>query len=132
MHQIGVLAILASMMTQLMYCVQVMFYYKYILLACNSNCKTCITSSIKCVLCNDNSHRIVDPLSFACLCDIGFYSNGPDICSACSIKCKTCQLGATLCTDCWPSSHRTITGSNCPCDDGFFDNGSGIKDCVAC
>lgn len=55
-------------------------------------------------------------------------------CLTCHYSCATCS-GATetSCNSCATNadSHRTISGNVCPCDDGYFDDGSSTN-CVIC
>ena len=44
----------------------------------------------------------------------------------CDYKCYHCIITKATCFDCKPNSHRNYDSANqtCPCNDGYFDNGS--------
>ncbi len=66
---------------------------------------------------------------------IGYFNNGSiSQCLACHYSCLACNNKNTLCLNCTTNSlsHRTFnSGANtCPCDPGYWDNGTGI--CLSC
>jgi len=82
---------------------------------CNTNATTCVVScKAGCATCNTSGDCIS--------CANGKYlSSGK--CLLCSYKCATCSESATNCTTCSHSS-RNLSLSSCPCNDGFYDDGS--------
>ncbi|CAK92802.1 unnamed protein product (macronuclear) [Paramecium tetraurelia] len=103
---------------------------------CHYSCRQCTGSSTHCTDCN-YSHRTLDG-SNQCVCDMGYYDFGIPICQptniACGVYCGNCQFisSAYQCQACALSGTFRLNNlaSNCPCQDGYFDNGSMI--CEQC
>ena len=114
-----------------------LIYHTYT--ACHPTCLLCSldSSSTSCTSCDSSLNR--DQASFpgSCDCVVG-YINAADtsvtpacIAGSCSYTCSgLCQGTASNCTACVGGTYRTLTGSSCPCDTGYFNNGVAI--CAAC
>ena len=51
------------------------------------------------------------------------------MCQTCDYSCLTCVTTAKNCTSCNVGVNR-VSGSTCPCDVGYFDNG--LAACAPC
>lgn len=75
--------------------------------------------------------------STSCPCNSSYYDNGVSLCTLCHYSCLSCfGSSSASCATCPAnsSSHRIdtllVSEHTCPCDIGFYDNGS--IDCEPC
>ncbi|KAM3128632.1 hypothetical protein pb186bvf_019261 [Paramecium bursaria] len=102
-------------------------------LTCNYTCSTCTNASV-CTGCNTvGTFRFDNSQYGSCPCLLGFYDNQTSVCQACSYRCQTCQGNPDTCLTCKivAGSMRLNITSQCPCQDGYFDDGQQIL-CQPC
>jgi hypothetical protein len=96
------------------------------------------TQSTRCISCNATRHRQITG-SFTCACTTGYYDDGTntETCAACLYSCLTCTTTNVMCVTCNSTLHRSYLNSSCPCDAGYFDNGTAMcqlcySTCLSC
>jgi len=66
-----------------------------------------------------------------CLCNSYFYDDlSNEFCPPCDHTCNTCNgTASNNCLSCGVNvtTHRTLTTGSCPCDFGYYDNGSTLN-----
>lgn len=107
--------------------------------ACHATCLLCDldNSANNCTSCDGALFRNQAVSPSACICDVGYIdaadtSVSPTcISGSCSYTCPgLCRSTAAACTACNGGMFRTLSGTTCPCDLGYFDNG--VELCVIC
>lgn len=100
--------------------------------ACHATCLLCdlASSANNCTACDSALFRSQTVSPSPCSCIVGYIDaadttlNPTCISGQCSYTCSgQCQGTAAACTACNGGNFRTLTGSTCPCDLGYFDNG---------
>ncbi|KRX06537.1 Insulin-like growth factor binding protein, N-terminal [Pseudocohnilembus persalinus] len=94
-------------------------------ITCTTPCPTCYTSGTDgCTGCDPSEFRVLDNLTYQCVCQDGYYEDIPNfgyICQVCSDRCATCQSTPDNCTSCGPNQ----SGQNCECDPGYEEDAQG-------
>lgn len=92
---------------------------------CHYSCYSCFAlGSSGCLTCHSPQTTYFRNItSNQCLCLTGYFDPGVAICSKCSYKCKTCSGTALTCYTCEATDKRYLAWPNCPCYEGFYDNG---------
>ena len=92
---------------------------------CSSKCLTCTGTSTNCSSCDTVNHFRTLSTSFSCDCLNGYFDSGSlSVCQTCTSSCLTCISIPTQCTSC--NSERTLVSTSCDCNNGTFQNSSGL------
>jgi len=104
--------------------------------SCHFTCYTCSSStSTSCLTCAVSDFRIILSSNNSCPCMVGYYSlSSPNsVCALCHYSCWTCTgSGKSACASCNTTTEFRSSTSlpQCPCNNGYFDNGTEI--CAIC
>lgn len=110
---------------------------------CQGTCLTCVNANA-CTSCDTTALRLLNTtadytgtISPFCVCQYKYYpqANPQHICLICHYTCAVCNGSlATNCLYCTADAHRTFNSStkSCPCNIGYFDNGTNTETCLAC
>ena len=100
--------------------------------ACHFTCATCTAGAANnCLTCPSLATTFRNITSSQCNCIPGYIHTGALICSKCQYFCKTCQGSQTNCSTCEATFQRTLATGTCPCNNGYYDDGSSSQ-CQPC
>ncbi len=81
-------------------------------------CLQCSTDSLRiCLSCKPSLNRVLDTLTYRCVCREGFYPSSSGECLVCPSACATCT-SSTNCGTCVAGASRV--GTTCSCAGGSF------------